>query len=398
MIHSYKNLVCAALVGASFVACCFQPIHANAVDVSVGEQAGIYDYLNAGGENLGLIDFRLDDDSDGNRSVRLQIYGLQSAMISAQSQIYDNMDFSVAPSSVSVSGSSLTGLYKSALDNKIHSVTQSLGSSDFTSPVAWSDEFSLSFSVTNYSSGSMTSSFRSGSSERIDHDGHYYVSSAPYILSFPNSSYFTNPYSKSYSWGTDRTTGISLIISSSGSIPTLDRSLNWSNFVDKIIGEIIGANAVSVDLPPATVDTLTPWDYYNNTLLPYIQNEFPDLPDLPDLLIFPDGYQEPVQPTTIPIVYPTMPGFDFGLIEDGTEPEGIETAAFELPQIETKSIGIPVFDFDSLNPAEIVAPVSNGVSGIWALITDVLQSFGLFPLVTLSLLVAVIGAILLLGR
>ena len=53
-------------------------LRASAADISVSEQAGIYDYLNTGQSGLADIDFRLDEDSDGSRSVRLKILGMQS--------------------------------------------------------------------------------------------------------------------------------------------------------------------------------------------------------------------------------------------------------------------------------------------------------------------------------
>lgn len=398
MIHSYKYIVCATLVGASFGACCFQPIQTKAVDVSVGEQAGIYDYLDAGNTALFNIDFQLNEDSDGNRSKRLQIYALQSAMLSTQTQIYDNMDFSIAPSYVTVSGSSSSGLYRSYIDNEVHAVTLLTGGNSITSPVASSDEFSLHFVIDSPTDiiGYVSSTF---SGIDVNYSCIYTRPSATtFTITFPTDSYFTSGYSATYSFGAGTSSSNIRLGVSSPDIPALSATFPWSNYVGKTLRATIGGYGVSVSLPESMVDTDKPWDYYNNVLLPYIENQFPDVPDLPDFLIFPDGYQEPVQSTTIPVVYPTAPSFDFGLVEDGTQPEGIETAAYELPEIETKSIGIPVFDLQSLNPAQIVAPVSNGLSGIWALITDVLQSFGLFPLVTLALLVSVIGALLLLGR
>ena len=383
-----KYGISAVLVGISAIA----PLSAGAVEITVGEQSGIYEYLDTYGESLSGIDFQLDQDEDGNRSARLKIYGLQKIALEEQSRIYDLMDFEVAPSYISMSGSAGIGLYRSALDNQIHSVTvtpfsgsgssgsASWASSDeFTVFFTWSNRYGVNLTWDNYINGRYCGgrlvSWQSGSSFGVSQSGSYFT------------GMYTNndPYSSTFSVGID-----------SGNIEILSRSFNWHSVLQSN-PQYIGWAGDVVDIPPADdVPTDNPWNYYNDDLLPYIWEEFGH--EFDDILVFPDGYTPPVPDPTVPVEYPTAPVFDFGLAENGTQPAGMETAAFELPEIETKSVGVPVFDLSELNPAEIVAPVSNGLRGIWALITDVLESFGLFPLVMLSLLVSVIGALLLLGR
>lgn len=65
-------------------------------------------------------------------------------------------------------------------------------------------------------------------------------------------------------------------------------------------------NGVSVTLPSDTMNTGAPWEYYNDTLLPYLKNEvyvnLPDDIDINQLLVFPNGYhvQDPTEPPTFP--------------------------------------------------------------------------------------------------
>ena len=383
-----KYGISAVLVGISAIA----PLSAGAVEITVGEQSGIYEYLDTYGQTLFDIDFQLDQDEDGNRSTRLKIYGLQKIALEEQSRIYDLMDFEVAPSYISMSGSAGIGLYESAFDHQIHSVSvtpfsgqgssgsASWASSDeFTVFFTWSNRYGVNLVWEPYTSGrycgGRLTNWNSGSSFGVSQSGSYFT-----------SLYTDNdPYVGTFSIGV-----------SSSNVEILPRGLNWYSVIHGN-SQYIGWSGDVVDIPPADdVPTDQPWSYYNNEILPYIWQEFGH--DFDDILVFPDGYTPPVPDPTVPVEYPTAPVFDFGLAENGTQPAGMETAAFDLPEIETKSVGVPVFDLSELNPAEIVAPVSNGLRGIWALISDVLESFGLFPLVMLSLLVSVIGALLLLGR
>ena len=108
MKHGYFAAIgCACLLGLALISC----DTVGAADIGIGEQTNIYDYLDTAGQNLLQIDFSLDTDQDGNRSVRLKIYGLQQLALTQQTNFYDSLNFSVAPDTVTFSGSGVSGLY-----------------------------------------------------------------------------------------------------------------------------------------------------------------------------------------------------------------------------------------------------------------------------------------------
>ena len=400
MKHSKKYIISSFLVGASFVFLNIPCFSVSAIEISVGEQAGIDDYFSAYGENEVLIEINYRADEDGNRDVHLAIMGFQRAALAEQTKIYDQLDFSIAPSTVSVSGSANVGTYK--YNGLQYPVTVY--------------KYPRGYNITIEN----TASFPVASSPHFNLVLYLNGNNVKWTMSDPRYGWFTSTIDGNEPWsGTYTTTGggsicpdnsanimmfssvgISWRESMADYVPTMDSVESTSEYISCMgnVNEYFGGLGVSVNLPESDVDTEKPWDYYNNVLLPYIETNYGDVVDYRDFLVFPDGYEPPAQPSTVPVEYPTSPTFDLGLIEDGTQPTGAETANYELPQFETKTVGVPVFDLSSLNPTQIVAPVSRGLSGIWALITDVLNSFGLFPLVTLSLLVSVIGCLLLLGK
>lgn len=367
-----------------------RPVKGCAVEIGISDQSEIYEYLNASEEGLSAIDFSLDEDEDGNRSVRLKLYGLQKIALQEQTRIYDLMDFEVAPSYISMSGSAGVGLYKSAIDNQIHSVSvtpfsgqgasgsASWASSDeFTVYFNWSNRYNVSLVWEPYTSGrscgGRLTNWNSGSSFGVSQSGSYFT-----------SLYTDNdPYVGTFSLGV-----------STGNVEILSRDFNWYSVIHGN-SQYIGWSGDVVDIPPADdIPTDSPWDYYNNDLLPYIWDEFGH--DFDQYLIFPDGYEPPPEPSTLPVVYPTMPGFDFGLVEDGSLPS--DTSAYVLPELPTKEIAVPVFDFNSINPAEVMAPVANGLTSIWALITQTLTEFDLFPYVGIAIFCAIVAFCMTLGR
>lgn len=414
MKHSKKYLVCAFMVGASFVACCIQPMTAKAFELSVGEKAGIQDYFDA--YSNGLINLNIDfsSDEDGNRSRKIEIYALQQRGLQDQFKIYDdmNVDFTTTQS---MGGSGGSGLYRSSLDNQIHVVTlaeafTNVLSQNYTARMVYSDEFDISytFRAVDSSLGSMSLyadyyTFNGPArSVYITHTPHeryqfYKIASDSFHnVTFSNGGQVTCTLQSSN--GYSHSTGFA--ISNSSTIPTFNFSVTLSS---NSTAFNIGSCGTFYTLPDADVYTVSPWDYYNDYLLPYIRQNY-NIENIDQYLVFPNGYSPdpshttaPVS-TTIPIIYPTAPVFDQGLDESGTQPTGIESINYELPQLETKTVGIPAFDLTSLNPNQVMQPLSNGLAGLWALVTDLLNTFELFPLVSLALLVGVIGGLLLLGR
>ena len=382
----YQSCIAASFVFLSFVVSC--PFSVNAVEIGIDDQAGIYDYLDAGQQGIFNIDFELNEDQDGNRSKRLQIYALQQLAFSEQSGVYENMDFSVAPDTMSVSGGGGAGFYRTEQNGEVKAVTISTFTRQGNSGVFVSAP-DFSFSV-NAPSNYYT---------RV-----YQDSDTPTYLRWGCMSYYT----------TGESSPRDLVATGIGEGFTMSSSVNYNLVYFGMYKEqiptisavrpayasfsspaIIGGLGESVVLPTGIVDIDEPWNYYNNVLLPYMQDEFPGFDEF---FVFPEGYVPPAQPTTVPVEYPTLPGFDWTFAEDGTLPAGAESVNYQVPDLDTKTVAVPQFDWNSINPAEVIAPVSNGLTCIWALISDILSSFSLYSLVSLSLLVGIITALLLLGR
>lgn len=373
-----KFILSAVLVGASFVAGAFHPLICYA---NFSAQSEYAEYLEAYGENLNGIDFNLSEDSDGNRSVRLRILGLQSMLLRDQTRTFDGINWESPSSSTSYDISGYCGLCYSSSDYNLHTVTihqsgQVLCESDFFCIMCSSPDTTEIVKLDHVNINSANYHYYYFMPRDVSitlYDSFNYLNSAVYNT----KCYYTR-----------------LI---SNTIPTVSGSIGdyfHPYPAQSRPGHEICGFASNFDLPLGSCPTIQPWKFYNEHILPYLEQNYPTYSQY---FVFPDGYSPP-EPPTVPVEQPTLPGFDFGLVEDGTVPSGAETAAYNLPEMPTKTVTVPSFDFNSINPAQIVAPVSNGLSGIWSLVTDVLQSFGLFPLVSFALLIGIIGALLLLGR
>lgn len=371
-----------------------RPVKGSAVEIGISDQSEIYEYLNASEEGLSAIDFSLDEDEDGNRSVRLKLYGLQKIALQEQTRIYDLMDFEVAPSYISVSGSGGVGLYESAIDHNIHAI-ENFSVSSGGGIILSSDEFSIRLNIIDNSGGKLNfSSYSNTTSSLISKGLNISPNGWAYNLSL-SLSQSGNYFIQLPSWTSSSNVGNMYIYTNIYTYnPPSVLSRTALNSIFSYAPDV-GNMGEFVEIPPADdVPTDSPWDYYNNDLLPYIWDEFGH--DFDQYLIFPDGYEPPPEPSTLPVEYPTMPGFDFGLVEDGTLPS--DTSAYVLPELPTKEIAVPVFDFNSINPAEVMAPVANGLTSIWALITQTLTEFDLFPYVGIAIFCAIVAFCMTLGR
>lgn len=361
---------------------------AKAVEIGVGDQSGIYDYLNAGQTGLVNLDLQLDEDEDGNRSTRVKIYALQSLAFSEQSAIYDQLDFSAAPDTVTVSGSGASGMYRTEDGGDVKPVTiftmqrrqgntgAFINAEDFTFSVAAPGNYytdvtqnagssdRIGWSVVSYNLGGDTAT-----RELVGTGIGASVSMAPYV------NYSTH-YFGMYNERIPTINAVSPLYASSSS------------------PAIIGGLAETVTLPPGTIDTENPWDYYNNILLPYMEEEFPGYDEY---FVFPDGYTAPEPPPQVPTEYPTLPGWEFDPVQDGTLPAGADNIAYQMPETPIKRVPVPSFDLTKINPAEIIAPFAESFRGIWDLIADILVSFDLLPVVSLCFLVLILCAFLALG-
>lgn len=368
-------------VALAVVSC--KPLTGCAVEIDAGEQFGIQNYLSTAGENLNAIDFRFDSDEDGNRSIRLKIFALQQAALQTQSGIYDNMDFSVAPSTVSISGGGgITGLYK--YNSKTYPVTVSTYAETSGIPPLLVDapHFTWKIVPPSGTAGKLSSeskywAYNSRVSVNIDYAGDCKIVGTGLL---PTVSYYPN-----------YTSGYYFDVKFQNFIPDWTGSTIRYDYGSHLA--VVGGFPQQVSLPSASYDTDKPWNYYNNTLLPYLQQNYPAYTDY---FIFPDGYEPPSQPTTVPVEYPTLPGFDFALETNGTEPAS--SYNYNAPDLPGKDIAVPSFDFTQINPAEIMAPVANGLTGLWSLITGVLTEYNLFPFVAIAVLAAIVAGLMHLGK
>lgn len=383
MKHGYFAAIgCACLLGLALISC--DPV--GAVEIGVDDQTSIYDYLDTGAQNLQQIDFSLDSDEDGNRSVRLKIYGLQKLALSEQSGIYENMDFSAAPDSVTVSGGGGCGLCKKPNDNTVYPVTFHNGAA----VLAESSFFRITVSGSNSNYTLSTPSFGSFSNvygTMVSGLGNY-----DYLYCSDSLGYFSGTFSARAYGGTPQS---AFCASNLGNIPIVN-SDSITNYISSSVTvyKALGGLSENIVLPPGTIDTQNPWDYYNNILLPYMEEEFPGYDEY---FIFPDGFTPSEPPPQVPTEFPTLPGYDFDIRANGTLPADAGNTAYDMPDVPVKVVPVPSFDLTKINPAEIIAPVASGLQGIWALISDTLVSFDLLPVVSLCFLVLIITAFLALG-
>lgn len=378
--------------------------------------------------NQGLADGDIDSSTAAGRQylevMALQAFALNNPEMTTILHAVDLglqtvPDFSAIenlPDSVTVSGGGASGVYRSEKDGKLHALLSNSGRG--SNSMYYSDEFSLTWKVTNISDSYSTNNLRSGSSERYDYN-YYYIPTSSHTITFPDSSYFTNPYIQTWNWSNSSyvVTSVSLIMGDQNtSIPTISQSLNWSNYVSKTSGLIISGNCTSVTLPSESVDTSSPWNYYNNTILPYIHQNYPSITN--NYLVFPDGYYpvptpDPTEPPTFPnggiyidkqyniginIIYPTdasgQPITDSSG-ETVTETQYITDTSpldgeysFQMPTLAKLNM------YDASLPNPDISAYSDGISWIWNACYNILTESGFMPVVMIVFGLALFGFIL----
>lgn len=173
------------------------------------------------------------------------------------------------------------------------------------------------------------------------------------------------------------------------------------------------ACGVNVTIPEDTVDTSEPWDYYNNTLLPELKTNFPDVPD--NYYVFYDGYTpdvpEPTEPQTFPngginIGSNNNIDIDFNIIiatDSNGQPltewvtnESGETIATETitetvyntedrPDDAKYIVFMPTFEEIKMDDATLppmdISSFSDGIGFIWNACYNILTDSGFMPVV-----------------
>lgn len=356
MEHCYKMLcvVTALIVFVSAVFSCARPLLASADELDwlsfVFEyedeyRQGLIDATRA--ENEALNDSNL---SEQDKTAIRSVLALQEIALRTMPDIYGNPIDPILPDSdtIAFSGTMSSGIYRSAVDNEIHSVTLLPGLSpgeyrDFTATVATSDEFNYTITYTQHPSWDrnviVTRSSASDGWSRVWWNN---------VWTWGDVSVVANNYFPGYN-GTvdDNSTGISPVYLYSTSLPN-DWILERTNPDPFRTPKPIGYSSIELSIPSASVDTQEPWEYYNETLLPYMQENYPEVTN--NYYVFPNGYTPAPNPTDPP--EPTAPSGDLVLPPYGelvTEPssyyvtdESGETITDESGEPLTETTMVPV--------------------------------------------------------
>lgn len=283
MEHCFKIMcicvACVVFLGAVF-SCTGATLTARAVSLSASEQAGIQDYFDAYSSGLAGISIDFSTDEDGNRTRKLEILGLQQLAFREQFKVYDNLDFNLAPDSFSMAGSCSSALYQVSGDPNYYVVNVlPVSGGKYPWIAATSQHFNLSISLSNYlAQGDFPSVTRynvygvNGSTST----GFWFSGSGQnrHIFMTDKSGFFQNY---------ELQTGGCYFYISSTTIPIFSQGqrLNFTG--------TIGGFGSSYTLPESDVPSASPWDYYNDTLLPYIHQNY-DIDDIDQYIVFPDGY------------------------------------------------------------------------------------------------------------
>lgn len=243
--------------------------------------------------------------SDSQKQQALKILAIQELALRTMPDIYGNRTNPIIPDSdtVNFSGSGIGCLYKNANDNTIYPVTINLISDSYLGSsytfVASNDFIIKGEGLTgirfrtyldkNWTSGSWRVGF--AMTRPIDFSGSGVWGT--YSISGSLADY-TDEYNSS----TGSRVHYNLI--DKNNIPTLNNVSSTG---------YIGGLGQEVALPTGQALTISPWDYYNNFVLPYITNNF-DIDNINQYIAFPNGYYpDSVSPSQ---QYPTGGGVSIG--------------------------------------------------------------------------------------
>lgn len=350
------------------------PLPASAVEIGAGGEAQIEEYLDTAGENLGALDFQFNSDQDGNRNIRVKIFGLQQLAFTAQSGFYGGLDFSAAPDTMTVSGGGGVGFYRHNQNSEPLPAT--VFSCRPGEIMAQSEEFSITVRYGIESMNADCVPYSDSVSAGFKYTGSGYYS--PVI--YHDSMGFLSDISQSYSIFTNDVRAYTF---SQNNIPIVTPGTRCDL--------VSFGSGSSLTLPPGTVDSSRPWDYYNNVLLPYMEQEFPGFDEY---FVFPDGYfpQEPTEPITIPFLEPTSPNWDIIGGEIGTNPPGADDAVYDVS--DPGQLGLPLPDpgFDKIHFS--LSSFGDSIAFWFAFLGRVCDSLHITPVLTIALCLGAVGFIL----
>lgn len=357
MEHCYKMLcfVTALIIFGSAVFSCARPLLASADELDWLQFVFEYeDEFRQGlivatrAENEALNDTNL---SDEEKTAIRSCLALQEIALRSMPDIYGNPIDPILPDSdtVTFSGSTSSGVYRSALDREIHSVVLLPGLPpgeyrDFTATCAASDEFNYTITYTQDSRWDRNVIVTESSAE----DG-WSRTWWNNVWMWGEISVVADNYWHGHTVTVDDNySGMDPCYLYDSSLPddwVLDRSMNYNPLRTP---KVMGYGNIELSLPSASVDTQEPWEYYNDTLLPYMQENYPEVTN--NYYVFPNGYTPAPNPTDP--TEPTAPSGDLVLPPYGelvTEPssyyvtdESGETITDESGEPVTETTMVPV--------------------------------------------------------
>lgn len=319
--------------------------------------------------------------------------------------------FPTEPEVVNVTGSGAYGLFKTTLDSDIHFGTWFFNSQSLFQ----SDVINLTIDTTN--SGYDVSSMRFRSYVTITNVLVFNILSPAGVYS--NFSIYDT---SNYMGRTRSTTGTDWYVASlnvNNAVPII--SPGDSLDVYSAYGAMTKGSPM-LSLPSGTMDTSTPWEYYNDTLLPYLRsnvyNSLSSNIDVTQLLVFPDGYhpQDPIEPPTMPNGGMTVNNnwnFNIGInsitVTDAsgqpvTDASG-ETVTETVIETETRPTDA-VYHFQiptlipletqvaTIPPYQVPAEYAGYMGNVFTAITDFIDDAGLSDIAPVFLALAGIGLVI----
>ena len=297
------SLACLLLAGS--VVSCARPVRASAAGADPVDVLGeVRDFKDQYLHNLSVVASAITTDLqngnfDASSSVGQQIMqslALQTALGSWITGYYGQPnleitwnDFEQIPSTITVVGSSASGFYRTSQDGDIkvcNLITVPTTNSGIYSTFITAPDFSFRFEAPSgvYAGFEyQTPSYRTPYYEF----GVSNFSNEDLYFGYIGSGLGLTEASTGHGYGFSRN-----IYISSSSIPVFTSSfaLNALSESNPLCGYGVYSSLPSGD----AVDKETPWTYYNDVLLDYMENNFSDVPDV--YFVFPNGYDPDADP------------------------------------------------------------------------------------------------------
>lgn len=389
--------------------------------------------------NEGLASGDIDAATDAGKEYlavqALQVAALNNPAMSntlhavdlALSTVPDFSEINNLPSSMAISGGCASGVYTSAIDGQLHSSIvyrsdlsepKNVGSS-FSYHLCSSDEFDVYYSF-SLGDSSQDMYVRNTSNENGEYRGDYQVYS-PYsgsdtVMSFTDlKGYFTSTgtwtvrfYNSGY-----YLSEYAYTLSNNNSV-TVQR--DWLEPYSTGVSWCVGSCGVSVNLPSDTVPTEEPWKYYDETILPYIRENYPNITN--EYLVFPYGYTpapapDPTEPATFPnggiyidkqfnigvnIIFPTDASGQPVTDEQGETVTEIVYITDTSPLDGEYNFKMPTLPhlniYDATLPNPDISSYSDGIGFIWTACYNILTDSDFMPVVVSCYALALFGFIL----